>query len=559
MACLDACGYRIHDFLGGIVMKSGFGVLCILFLMGAAPPSKVERNGMVFSDHWQARQAGQEILNKGGNAVDAAIATVLAAGVVQPAGSGLGGGGFALYRNADGSVVESIDFRERAPTTSKQGMYANASSRDGGLAVAIPMESAGLIELHKRHGSLPLKVLAKPAITLARKGFVVGNHLEKSFKKIDDPEFNRDFWGETASPRRGDLLKRPRLAKVLQSWVSTKGEALRTGWVAQDLVSSVQADGGILSMKDMASFQPKIRPVVQGEYRGWKIWSMGPPSSGGTVLVQVLGVLDGYDIKSLGHNSSALLHLYAESFQHAFADRAHFMGDPDRVEVPVKELTSKERIEAVRALFDPNQTHEASVYGAPYDAGKDDGTQHISVIDAQGNSIALTTTINTYFGAKVVGEESGIVLNNEMDDFVAKPGVPNAYGLVGSYANAVAPGAVPLSSMSPTILESPDGTMRIAIGASGGPFIISSTLQVIVNLIDFGMDPNLAVSVPRMHHQWQPQKLFLDTGFPKDIHFILQAKGHTTQEMEFYSSVQVVLQKDGVFIGAQDPRKDEYR
>ena len=549
----------IHDYLGGFVMKRGFGIFCMLFVLGAAPPSKIEHNGMVFSDHWQARQAGQEILNKGGNAVDAAIATVLASGVVQPAGSGLGGGGFAIYRNADGSVLASLDFRERAPKISKQNMYDNASSRDGGLAVAIPMESAGLIELHKRYGSLPLKVIAKPAITLAKKGFVVGNHLEKAFAKIKNPEFNLDFWGETSSPKRGDILKRPRLAKVLQSWVSSKGEVLRTGWAAKDLVESVQANGGILSLEDMDAHQPKIRPVVQGEYRGWKIWSMGPPSSGGTVLIQVLSVLDGYDIQALGHNSSALLHLYAESFQHAFADRAHFMGDPDRVDVPVKELLSQERIDSVRASFDPNQTHEPSVYGAPYDAGMDDGTQHISIIDAQGNSIALTTTINTHFGSKVVGEKSGIVLNNEMDDFVAKPGVPNAYGLVGSYANAVAPGAVPLSSMSPTLLESPDGKTRIAIGASGGPFIISSTLQVIINLIDFGMDPNLAVSVPRMHHQWQPQKLFLDKGFPKDIHLLLQAKGHTTVEMSFYSSVQVVVQKGNVFIGAQDPRKDEYR
>ena len=540
-------------------MKRVFWTLAALIWMGAAPPSKIAKNGMVFSDHWQAREAGQEILNKGGNAVDAAIATVLASGVVQPAGSGLGGGGFALYRSADGSVVESIDFRERAPQAATQNMYKDASSREGGLAVAIPMESAGLIALHKRYGSLSLKTIAKPAISLARNGFVVGDHLEKAFVKIDDASFNQRFWGKETIPQRGEIVTRPRLAKVLKAWVSSKGEVFRTGWVAADLISTVQNEGGILSELDLSSQQPKIRPVVQGEYRGWKVWSMGPPSSGGTVLVQVLRVLEGYDIASLGHNSSSLLHVYAESFQHAFADRAHFMGDPDRVDVPVQELISKERVKAVRAAFDPNLTLDASAYGAPYDSGNDDGTQHISVIDKNGNSIALTTTINTTFGSKVVAKKSGIILNNEMDDFVAQPGVPNFYGLVGSFANAVAPGAVPLSSMSPTLLESPDGSTKIAIGASGGPFIISSTLQVIINLLDFGMDPNRAVSVPRMHHQWQPQVLFLDQGIPKDIHMILQAKGHTTKEMSFYSSVQVVMQKGDIFMGAQDPRKDDYR
>lgn len=552
-------GNRLCVFMGGHAMKRYYWFFGALIWMGAAPPSKQNNDGMVFSDHWQARQAGQEILDKGGNAVDAAIATVLAAGVVQPAGSGLGGGGFALYRDASGTVVESIDFRERAPEAARQDMYADASSRDGGLAVAIPMESAGLIALHNRYGSLPLKTIAKPAIALAQKGFVVGDHLEKSFKKINDPSFNQRFWGQSTIPTRGSILKRPRLAKVLKAWVSTKGEVFRTGWVAKDIIAAVQQDGGILSAKDLSSRKPAIRPVVYGAYRGWKIWSMGPPSSGGTVLVQVLRVLEGYNLVGLGHNSSSLLHLYAESFQHAFADRAHFMGDPDRVHVPVDTLTSDTRIEAVRAAFDPNQTLDASSYGAPYDAGNDDGTQHISVIDKAGASIALTTTINTTFGSKVVASKSGIVLNNEMDDFVAQPGVPNAYGLVGSFANAVAPGAVPLSSMSPTLLESPDGKIKIAIGASGGPFIISSTLQVIINLIDFGMDPNLAVSVPRMHHQWQPEVLFLDEGIPKDVHMILQAKGHTTKEMSFYSSVQVVVQKGDVFMGAQDPRKDEYR
>ena len=292
-----------------------------------------------------------------------------------------------------------------------------------------------------------------------------------------------------------------------------------------------------------------------GTYRGWTVVTMPPPSSGGVVLLQVLKVLEGEDLPSLGHNTGAYLHRLAETLQHAFADRARYMGDPDRTEVPVEALLSAERVAEVRQRFVDSRTFGADWYGMPVNPGTDSGTQHISVVDASGMSVALTTTINTSFGSTVVVDKLGLVLNNEMDDFVARPGEPNAYGLVGSEANAVAPGARPLSSMSPTVLISPDGSERIVVGASGGPFIITATLQVILNLVDFGLDPSEAVAAPRIHHQWQPQLVFVEKELGRDTRALLEARGHALKALDPFSSVQVIHWKDGGALGASDPRK----
>jgi gamma-glutamyltranspeptidase / glutathione hydrolase len=538
-----------------VVPVLGFGLL-----LAAAPPPEFGERGMVATDHRLASQAGASVMEIGGNAVDAAVAAALAAGVVQAAGSGLGGGGFALIVTPSGEA-SSLDFREIAPAAAHRDLFVDAeapmASRDGGLAVAAPGEAPGLAELHRRYGSLSLYEVAKPAIHLARKGFPVGYQLHKSFGKLGDSAeaFVEAFLRRPDVPVRGEEIRRPRLAKALKDFAKTGGKALTHGWVAQDIVASATASGGILELGDLQANQPRDRDPVEGSYRGWKIYSMAPPSSGGLVLVQCLKVLEATDVPSLGHNSAGLLHLYAETFQHAFADRANYMGDPGRIEVPMEALLSEDRIQAVRSSFDPATTLPPESYGAKLDIGRDSGTQHISVIDGEGFSVSLTTTINTAFGSKVVGAESGIVLNNEMDDFVARPGVPNAYGLVGSEANAVAPHAVPLSSMSPTVLLSPDGKERIAIGASGGPFIISSTLQSIVNIVDFGMDPSEAVSAPVVHHQWAPRLLFVDSGISPDTAKALEARGHTLKRMEFFSSVQVVRMDGEGYSGASDPRK----
>jgi len=330
---------------------------------------------------------------------------------------------------------------------------------------------------------------------------------------------------------------------------------LVSGRIAEDLIETVQAADGVLTLEDLAAYQPVSRAVLTGRYRGHEILTMPPPSSGGVVLLQVLAVLEQTDIGQLEHNGPEHIHRLAEAMQHAYADRAATMGDPAFVTVPVEELLSPKRIQEIRADFNPDKTHGRAHYGTNLAPVEDGGTQHISVLDGEGNAVALTTTINTGFGSGVVAKGSSIVLNNEMDDFVAKPGHPNAFGLIGRQANAVAPGKKPLSSMTPTIVTGPDGAPLIAIGASGGPFIISSTLQVLSNILDFGMSPEMAVSAPRMHHQWVPETLFLDEGFPPETLQSLIKIGHDVKEMSFFSSVQIVQAQSGGFVGASDPHK----
>jgi gamma-glutamyltranspeptidase/glutathione hydrolase len=511
--------------------------------------------GMVVADHALASEAGARVLRQGGNAVDAAVATALACGVVQPASSGLGGGGFAVVHGPAGSQV--LDFREIAPAAAHANMFQDdagnvvpGASTEGGLAVGVPGEPRGLVDLWRAHGRLPLATVAAPAIALARDGFSAGDHLRKSLAQHPGVPFS-SLWPLTDL----DRVQRPRLAGAIAAWAQTQGLALIRGKLAWDLVEAVQRAGGILTRQDLADYHPTPRKPLRGTYRGLTLLTMPPPSSGGVVLLQVLGVLESIDFSGLEHNSPEHLHLLAEAFQHAYADRAATMGDPAFVDVPVELLLSPERIQAIQADFDPTRTFDRDHYGTSLDPGTDGGTQHIAVLDGEGMGVALTTTINTAFGSKVVAPASSIVLNNEMDDFVAKPGVPNAYGLVGREANAVAPGKKPLSSMTPTLVLDADGNLLLSLGASGGPFIISSTLQVLSNIVDFGMTPEEALAVPRMHHQWVPEKLFLDTGYSSAVQPALEALGHTVEEMPFFSSVQVVQATGGGFLGAADPHK----
>ncbi len=529
-------------------------------MLAAAPPPARSTGGMVAADHKLGSEAGAEVLAAGGNAVDAAVAAALAVGVVQPAGSGLGGGGFAVIVEPEGGAVV-IDFREVAPAAAHANLYTEASdpnaSRIGGLAVGVPGEPLGLAEIHRRWGTLALAEVAEPAIRYAREGFKVESHLAAALERIGvaGPALASGLFGVPEIPREGDAVERTRLAATIEQFARTEGRGLTTGPIATDIVTAVTAAGGILTLADLESYTPKEREPVVGRYRGWTVITMPPPSSGGVVLLAVLGALESSDLTALGANSAAYFHRLTEAMKHAYADRARFMGDPDRVNVPVDKMLAPERIREVQADFDPSRTFEPDHYGLPVDPGTDGGTQHISVIDAAGMAVSLTTTINTSFASRVIAPESGILLNNEMDDFVARPGVPNAYGLVGSEANAVAPGARPLSSMSPTVLISPDGMKRIVVGASGGPFIISSTIQVIVNMIDFGMDPSEAVSVPRIHHQWAPNLLFVDTHTSPDTIAALEGLGHSVKVMDFFSSVQAVYADQGVVFGASDPRK----
>ena len=521
--------------------------------------SEILPGGMVVSDHPLAAQVGAAILEQGGNAADAAVATALAAGVVQPAGSGLGGGGFAVIaeRNANGSNRFSVlDFREVAPSAALPSMYLGDDgqvieglSRSGGLAVAVPGEPHGLAQLATTHGTMTLQALSEGAIRLAREGFQPTEHLIAAFA-------NRPLQGLflAGEPVRGGIVMRPRLAATIATWADSSGRGLSEGPIATDIVEEVTRTGGLISVEDLSSYEPTVREPIIGSYRGYTVVTMPPPSSGGVVLLQVLSVLEHWELSELGHNSPEHLHLLAETFQHAFADRANHMGDPSFTTVPVESLLSPQRTQAILDSFQADQTLSREEYGADANIVDDAGTQHISVFDGAGGAVALTTTINTSFGSGVVAPQSGILLNNEMDDFVSAPGVPNAYGLIGREENQVEAGKKPLSSMTPTILLK-DGEIVMVVGASGGPFIISSTLQVISNIVDFEMSPEEAVTAVRMHHQWVPELLFLDEGSPQEVSAALQALGHTTREMDFFSSVQVISNLSGITSGAADPRK----
>jgi gamma-glutamyltranspeptidase/glutathione hydrolase len=525
------------------------------FILAASPPPTWSTGGMVASDHALASKAGASLFSKGGNAADAIIAATLAAGVVQPSSSGLGGGGFAVYGRRP-NKMKALDFREVAPAAAHPKLYQDSqgevipgASTIGGLAVGVPGEPRGLAMLAREAGTLGFEDLAAPAIQLAEEGFITGEFLLKY--QASHP---MEGLFKNGRPGRGNRIRRPRLAKTLKAWAKSGGEALYTGAIARDLVRSVQVEGGILTRKDLAAYAPQIREPLIGNYRGYIIVTMPPPSSGGAVLLQVLSVLEQRDLAGLGHNSSDHIHLLTEAFQHAFADRAAVMGDPAFSEVPVDAMLSPQRIATIQADFDPDKTHSRDHYGSPFAIPKDGGTHHLSALDSHGLAVALTTTVNTPFGSRVVGEQSGILLNNQMDDFVSKPGVPNTYGLIGRAANSVEAGKKPLSSMTPTVVYK-NGEVVLVVGGSGGPFIISSTLQAISNVVDFGMDARAAVSVPRMHHQWVPELLFLDTGIPKDVVTALESKGHQVKSMDFFSAVQLVQAADDGFYAASDPRK----
>ena len=534
--------------------------LGIVLLFAAAPPP-TEGAGLVAADHELASAAGAEVMARGGNAVDAAVAAALAAGVVQPPSSGLGGGGFAVV--VDGPDWDVLDFREVAPAGATRDMYledgevVSGRSRRGALAVAVPGESRGLARLHQDHGRLPAAAVAAPAIRYAQRGFEVGYHLARSLAKTEHSEVLQLFQVDGTVAERGTTVRRPALARTLRRWVATRGEDLHVGPGASAIAAEVRDGGGIVDEADLAAWQPTERTPVVTSFRGYTVVTMPAPSSGGLFLAQMLRVLEGYDLESVEFGSSDYLHLLTEVLKHAFADRAHHVGDMAWSDDPSSRLLSDDRITAIRASIWPGRTFPPDYYAPIIDGPTDAGTQHISVVDRDGMAVALTSTVNTSFGSGVVVEDIGLILNNQMDDFAAAPGVPNAYGLVGGEANAIGPGRKPLSSMSPTVVLDPSGEVVLVVGASGGPRIISSTLQVLLGVLVFDLTPTEAVSADRIHHQWQPDKLFLDPSLAPDVRRALEARGHDIAVRRDGSSVQVIARDPatGLARGASDPRK----
>jgi len=525
------------------------------------------RLGMIASEHPLASAAGLRILQQGGNAVDAAVATALAVGVVNPTSCGIGGGGFMLIYTQATRRVAALDYRETAPAAATPAMFAREGqvvpglSVRGGLAVATPGEIAGLFAVLARHGTRPFAIVAAPAIALARDGFPVAPHLAGAIARQAElirarPDLARVLLHIDGTPlRAGDPLRQPDLARTLERIATDGPAAYYDGPIAAQIAAAVQATGGILSRHDLAGYRPVWRAPLRGGFDGYTVYGMPPPSSGGGVIITALNALGADDLRALGHNSPTYAHLLAEALQFGFADRAAVYGDPAFTSVPLGRLLAPARGRALRQRISAPTTFSPRWYGDAV-VPSDSGTSHLSVVDAAGNAVACTTSINTSFGSLVVAGNTGIILNNTMDDFSPQPGVANAFGLVGSLANAVAPGKRPLSSMAPTIVTRAGAVTAVA-GGSGGPFIISGTLQVLLNVLVFGLEADAAIAAPRLHHQWLPQVLLLEPGFGSGERRALARLGHRIGDAPpFAPGVQLVLRApDGALTGAADPRK----
>jgi len=557
-------------------------VVCIGFALAplalaAEPGPAWGKRGMVVTSVGPAAAAGREILGRGGNAVDAAIATAFAAGVAHQYSSGIGGGGFALVYMVETGKIEALDARETAPSSATQSIYLDEQGRAiqgmtrvGPRAVAVPGLVQGLYELHQRHGSLEWRELVKPAIRLCRDGVEVQPAERRMLTLIEPglanfPETARIQLQNGQVPPLGWRLVQPDLARTLEEIGTRGGGALAFGPIARKIVD---ATGGALSLDDLGGYAPIWREPVRGTYRGLEIVSMPPPSSGGVLLVEMLNALEPYDVAALGLNSSEMVNLVAGAMKLAFADRAEYLGDPGFSAVPTDYLTSEAYGNELAALLRP----PFFLLRAPWNWGKpaipnarraalappaDGGTTQISVVDEQGNAVSLTQTVNTLFGSLITVPGTGIVLNNEMDDF-SLPNAANAWGAVGQSANMIQPGKRPLSSMAPTIVLE-NGQVRYVVGSPMGTFIISAVLQSLLNSVDFKLPPQQAVAMPRFHHQWSPDTLMVEPAHPRDVVEALRSFGHTVEPSRFPMGAVQLIARDppnDTWLGATDPRRD---
>ncbi len=521
--------------------------LAVLFLaaavalpsLAASPEPVRARNVMVASTSEIASRVGAEVMKKGGNAVDASVAVALALAVTWPSAGNLGGGGFLLLRKADGTT-EAIDYRERAPLAATRTMYLDADgkvvpklSTDGYKAVGVPGTVAGLALAHQRHGKLKWAEVVEPARKLAADGFPVNYPLARSLsfastqaKMKPWAESQRIYQRNGRFYEMGETFVQPELAAVLAR-IKANPRDFYEGETARLLIADMKANGGILTLEDLRTYEPTIRQPLRTKYRGYEILTMPPPSSGGIALIEMLNMLQSYDLKAMGWQSSQYVHTLVEVMRRAFADRAAHLGDADFVTVPVRGLTSEAFAKERLATIDPTRaTPSLEVRAgdpAPYESPE---TTHFTVVDQEGNVVSNTYTLNDSYGSGVTARGTGILLNNEMDDFTSKVGVANDYGLLQGEANAIAPKKRPLSSMTPTIAVK-DGKVAFAIGSPGGPTIINTVLQVVLNMIDFDMDIQQAISAPRFHHQWSPDAIYWEQyGFNADTRAALEARGH---------------------------------
>jgi gamma-glutamyltranspeptidase / glutathione hydrolase len=568
-----------------VLCASALALLCLVASFASRaepplPPAVISRgarglpvlasHGMVVAQEGTAAKNGIDILRRGGNAVDAAVAVGFALAVTLPRAGNLGGGGFMLVYLAKEKKTVAIDYRETAPADTPHDVFLNetgeavaAKSRDTGLAVGVPGTVAGLSLALRNYGSgkFSLAELVAPAVALARSGVDVEDDLAGSLSYVQArlkrwPATARIFLHPDATPLgRGDRLVQSDLASVIEA-IGRDGErAFYDGPVAAKIVASVRAAGGRMTQDDLKSYRAVARAPLHGLYRGHEIVAMPPPSSGGVHIIELLNVLEGFPLAARGANSAASIHLMAEAMKLAYADRAEYLGDPDHVQVPVKGLISKAYAERLRAEISLTRARPSAEIKAldpmPYESGQ---TTHFSIVDNDGNAVANTYTLNFSYGLGLVAEGTGILLNNELDDFAAKPGAPNAYGLVGGAANAPGPRKRPLSSMAPTLVFR-DGELELVTGSPGGSRIITIVTEIILDTVDFGMNIAEATEAARIHHQWLPDELQVERGLTPDTIRLLEALGHKVAVRDAWGSAQSIFRENGVLMGAADTRQ----
>ncbi|MCD8549452.1 MAG: gamma-glutamyltransferase [Shewanella xiamenensis] len=525
------------------------------------------KHGMVASQETLASRTGVEILKQGGNAVDAAVAVAFSLAVTLPRAGNIGGGGFMLVHLAKENKTIAIDYREMAPSKAKKDIFLDENgdavtklSREHGLAVGVPGTVMGMSLALEKYGTMTMAQVTAPAIKMAQEGISVSPDLAVSlaglkrrmsqwpstaaiFYKADGSDFQVD-----------DILKQPELAHSLQLIAEKGTKGFYEGETAEKLVKAVQEAGGIMTLEDLKHYKAVEREPVRGQYRGYEVVSMPPPSSGGVHIIEMLNVLQQFPIDKFGHNTAQTIHVMAETMKHAYADRSEYLGDPDFYKVPVKQLTNKDYAQKIASQIALNKTTPSTEIKpgnlAPYES---DQTTHFSVVDKWGNAVSNTYTLNFSYGSGLVAKGTGILLNNEMDDFSAKPGTPNGYGLVGGDANAVEGNKRPLSSMSPTIVMK-DGKPFLVTGSPGGSRIITTTLQIIMNVIDHGLNIAEASNAARVHHQWLPDELRVETSLNRDTISLLEAKGHKVSVQSAMGSTQSIMVTDQGIFGATDPR-----
>jgi len=543
----------------------------------AAPREPVRaRHGMVASTNEVASRVGVDIMKRGGNAVDAAIAVAFALAVTHPAAGNLGGGGFMMIRLKNGTTT-TIDYREMAPAAAHRDVYLDKNGKliegEGGSlvgyrAAGVPGTVRGMELALKKYGSgkLSWAQLIEPARRLAGAGFTVTYSLARSLENSHEylskyPETNRIYLKNGAFYREGELFRQPELAATFARLQRFGPNDFYQGETARLIVADMKRHNGLMTMDDLRGYVVKERTPLRGNYRGYEIISMPPPSSGGAVLIQMLNILEGFDFQKLEANSSNRYHLMAEAMRRAFADRAEYMGDSDFVKVPVAGLIDKAYAATLRATINPERASTSAEVRAGRPAGyESEETTHFTVVDAEGNAVSNTYTLNNSYGSAAVAKGTGMLLNDEMDDFAAKPGTPNLYGLIQGERNAVAPRKRPLSAMTPTIVLRKDGSLWFTVGSPGGPTIINTVLCIITDVIDYEMNIQQAIDAPRIHHQWLPDELVGEPfGLSGDTQRALTARGHTLAKLRYLGDAEGIMieEKTGMRLGATDPRRSD--